>query len=78
VKGVEADFGTDPGDAWPKWREQWRSRIEELAAAFVAGRAAVDPKPGACDYCHVASVCRISDRVTPAEGDDTPLGAGDE
>ena len=70
VRGVEADFGTDPGDAWPKWRDQWRSRIEELAAAFVAGRAAVDPKPGACDYCHVASVCRISDRVAPAEGVD--------
>jgi ATP-dependent helicase/DNAse subunit B len=78
VKGVEADFGTDPGDAWPKWRQEWRSRIEQLAAAFVAGRAAVDPKPGACDYCHVASICRISDRVAPAEGDDTPLGAGDE
>jgi probable DNA repair protein len=78
VKGVEADFGTDPGDAWPKWRQEWRSRIEQLATAFVAGRAAVDPKPGACDYCHVASICRISDRVAPAEGADTASGAGDE
>jgi ATP-dependent helicase/nuclease subunit B len=78
VKGVEADFGTDPGDAWPKWRQEWRSRIEQLAAAFVAGRAAVDPKPGACDYCHVASICRISDRVAPTEGAETSVGAGDE
>jgi hypothetical protein len=36
--------------------------IERLANSFVAGRAAVDPKQGACDYCHAVSVCRISDR----------------
>ena len=77
VKGVEADFGTAPGDAWPKWRQQWRERIEQLAAAFVAGHAAVDPKPGACDYCHVASICRISDRVAPAEGDEPGSGGDD-
>lgn len=78
VKGVEADFGTEPGDAWPKWRQEWRSRIEQLAAAFVAGRAAVDPKPGACDYCHVASICRISDRVAPSESGDEPALGGDD
>ena len=78
VKGVEGEFGTDPNDAWPTRRAKWVALVEQLAAAFVAGRAAVDPKPGACDYCHVASVCRISDRAT-AESAEQPLsGAGDE
>jgi RecB family exonuclease len=69
VRGVEAPFGTDPADAWSTRRQEWLSRVERLAADFVAGRATVDPKPGACDYCHVASVCRIADRVSTAEFD---------
>jgi hypothetical protein len=63
VKGVEAEFGKEQNDAWAARRAEWVSRVEQLAAAFVAGRATVDPKPGACDYCHVASICRISDRA---------------
>jgi ATP-dependent helicase/nuclease subunit B len=69
VKGVEGDFGIDPLDAWPTRRKEWLSRIERLAADFLAGRAVVDPKPGACDYCHVASICRIADRVEASDGD---------
>lgn len=69
VKGVEAAFGTDPLDAWPLRRREWLDCVEHLAAAFLAGRAEVDPKPGACDYCHVASICRISDRVASASTD---------
>lgn len=75
LKGVEAPFGTSPDEAWPFWRKEWLARIENLAADFVAGRAAVDPKPGACDYCHVASVCRIADQQT-ASG--VEQGNGDE
>ncbi len=71
VRGVEGAFGTDPLDAWPIRRQEWLSRVEHLAADFLAGRAVVDPKPGACDYCHVASICRISDRVA-ATGDEAP------
>jgi RecB family exonuclease len=71
VRGVEGAFGTDPLDAWPIRRQEWLSRVEYLAADFLAGRAVVDPKPGACDYCHVASICRISDRVV-ATGNDAP------
>jgi ATP-dependent helicase/nuclease subunit B len=78
VKGVEAAFGTDPADAWPARREEWLSRVQQLAAGFLAGGAAVDPKPGACDYCHVASVCRISDHVATAETEADPgRGPGD-
>src|SRR5581483_7979458 len=69
LKGVEAPFGTDAADAWATRRQEWLARVEQLAADFVAGRAVVDPKPGACDYCHVASVCRIADRVGAAGGD---------
>ena len=78
VKGVEGEFGTDPNDAWPTRRAQWIALVEQLAAAFVAGRAAVDPKQGACDYCHVAGVCRISDRASVALADEPLSGAGDE
>ena len=69
VRGVEGAFGTDPLDAWPIRRQEWLSRVEHLAADFLAGRAVVDPKPGACDYCHVASICRISDRVAATDSD---------
>lgn len=69
VKGVEVSFGTDPSNAWPSRRKEWLSRIEQLAAAFLAGRAALDPKPGACDYCHVSSICRIADRGLASEND---------
>lgn len=69
VRGVEGAYGTDPLDAWPIRRQEWLSRVEHLAADFLAGRAVVDPKPGACDYCHVASICRISDRVAATDSD---------
>jgi ATP-dependent helicase/nuclease subunit B len=62
VKGVEGPSGTDSGAAWQIRRLEWLACVERLASSFVAGRAAVDPKPGACDYCHAVSVCRISDR----------------
>jgi hypothetical protein len=79
VKGVEGAFGTDPVDAWPTRRAEWLVRVEQMAADFLAGRAVVDPKPGACDYCHVASICRIADRVETNEvsdpSDDADRGA---
>jgi probable DNA repair protein len=78
VKGVEAAFGMEESDAWAARRAEWMSRVEELAVAFVAGRAFVDPKPGACDYCHVASVCRISDRVALAGTDEPAVGGEDD
>jgi probable DNA repair protein len=62
VKGVEGPIGTDSGDAWQIRRREWLACIERLASSFLAGRAPVDPKPSACDYCHAVSVCRISDR----------------
>jgi ATP-dependent helicase/nuclease subunit B len=63
VKGVEAPDGADRNEAWRLRRREWLACVERLAGEFLAGRAAVDPKPGACDFCHVTSVCRISDRA---------------
>jgi probable DNA repair protein len=67
VRAVEQgpdDMGAD--DAWSYWQREWRTRIERLAADFVAGQAAVDPRPKACEYCHVVSICRISDASATA------------
>ena len=37
----------------------WRSVLERLALDFRAGKAAVDPKRGACDHCGLRALCRI-------------------
>jgi RecB family exonuclease len=62
VRGVEPPSGEFSGDAWELRRREWLACVERLASSFLAGRADVDPKMGACDYCHAVSVCRISDR----------------
>jgi probable DNA repair protein len=72
VRAVEArpenmDLAEAEGaDSWSYWQREWRARVEGLAADFVSGRAAVDPRPKACEYCHVVSVCRISDASATA------------
>jgi ATP-dependent helicase/nuclease subunit B len=62
--------GVEPDNSWPQRREEWLARMEGLAVAFLQGQAVVDPKPGACDYCHVASICRIADRIVIPETED--------
>jgi RecB family exonuclease len=64
VKGPEGQ----PEDAWQSRVRQWRAVVERLARDFAAGRAPVDPMPRACDYCHVASVCRVGDDIAVDEG----------
>jgi ATP-dependent helicase/nuclease subunit B len=61
VRGVEPPVGNEAGNAWEVRRTQWLACIERLAGSFLAGRAVVDPKPNACDWCHAVSVCRVSD-----------------
>ncbi len=55
-------------DAWQLRVGEWRAVVERLARDFAAGRAPVDPMPRACDYCHVASVCRVGDDIAVDEG----------
>jgi ATP-dependent helicase/nuclease subunit B len=62
VRGVESPNGGKSEDAWEIRTQEWLARIEQLAMDFLAGRAPVDPKPNACDYCHIVSVCRVADR----------------
>jgi RecB family exonuclease len=62
VRGVESPNGGKSDDAWEIRTQEWLARIEQLATDFLAGRASVDPKPNACDYCHIVSVCRVADR----------------
>ncbi len=38
---------------------EWRRVLEDLAEDFRAGKAEVDPKPGACDHCGLRAFCRI-------------------
>jgi probable DNA repair protein len=75
VKGPEGQ----PEDAWQLRRGEWRAVVERLARDFAAGRAVVDPMPRACDYCHVASVCRVGDDIVVDEGaEDVALGLDDD
>ncbi len=52
-----------PGaDEVPQWEQKsaaWRTVLEGLAEAFVAGSVRVDPQPGACEYCGRESLCRV-------------------
>ena len=44
----------------------WKETLNQLAHEFVAGKAHVDPLPYACEYCSVASVCRIKSKPQAA------------
>ena len=46
---------------WPELVAQWEASLQQLAAEFLAGHAAVSPQPGACDYCELPSLCRINE-----------------
>jgi probable DNA repair protein len=58
VKPVDAQHGRG---SWAECISDWRAHLERLAGNFLAGRAEVDPLPQACRYCHLQSLCRISD-----------------
>jgi len=50
---------------WAVQQRSWLALIERLIRGFLAGVARVDPAPGACDYCHLADVCRIGAHPGP-------------
>lgn len=67
VRAVEPPTGQESaGNAWSIRQEEWIGRVEQLVSDFIAGRATVDPRPKACEYCQVVSVCRISDEGADA------------
>lgn len=55
-----AQLGLEGVDDWSALQAHWRAVLESLARDFIAGAARVDPKtPATCDFCDLASVCRI-------------------
>jgi len=62
LPAVKAVRTAGAADAWGEQQRAWRAIVTRLIRAFLAGDAAVDPRPGACDYCHVIDICRISER----------------
>jgi probable DNA repair protein len=72
LPGVKASTGDDAlGNRIPRWREV----LENLAADFRSGKAAVDPKQPqqTCRICGLQSLCRIRESnlmdETPSESD---------
>lgn len=71
------------GMAFDEYVDRWADELERIAASFVRGDAAVDPKiaPGksgsSCEHCHLTSLCRISE-LADADSDDTTEGECDE
>ena len=65
------------GLGFDEYIARWADELERIAASFVQGSAAVDPKIGpghsasSCEHCHLASLCRIGD---VAVDDDTNGG----
>ena len=51
---------TIPAKEWSTIKKDWQQQLETLATDFVSGRALVEPQKGACDYCHLKSMCRVS------------------
>jgi probable DNA repair protein len=51
--------------SWQEVVAAWRADLARIAAAFVAGRAEVDPKqyPNTCRTCDVKPFCRIYERL---------------
>jgi len=74
LPAVRAVRAAGAADAWAEQRRAWRAILTGLIRDFLAGEAAVDPRPGACDYCHVIDICRISERA----GGVDPPGASPE
>jgi ATP-dependent helicase/nuclease subunit B len=73
-RGIEV---LQQGDiAWPLLLQQWRERLERLLSEFLDGYAAVQPQPGACEYCHLQMLCRVDAQVlaaaAAAAADDAP------
>jgi ATP-dependent helicase/nuclease subunit B len=63
-KGVQANAGIPDATESAGLAEQiagWRRTLERRAADFSAGNAAVDPKD-LCEDCHLAALCRSSER----------------
>ncbi|MGC1728227.1 MAG: PD-(D/E)XK nuclease family protein, partial [Steroidobacteraceae bacterium] len=69
VRAVKAEDG-NADEAWRHRQRAWRGFVERLIGDFLRGWASVDPRPGACHFCHVADICRIAERQAPGLADE--------
>jgi len=62
--GIDGVISLDDCDAaatsdWLTQTRDWQQVCEQLAQDFTNGEARVDPEPRACDYCELATLCRV-------------------
>jgi probable DNA repair protein len=62
-----ADAEAKRGDKLQERIAEWRTVLESLASAFVAGDAAVYPTKKACQYCDLKGLCRVAAGVEIAD-----------
>ena len=85
IKGVGAEelqektvqwkdkYKTDAGvTGWLQLKQHWKKVLTALADDFISGKAEVDPKQPTqtCQYCDLASVCRINHQSIESRGED--------
>jgi ATP-dependent helicase/nuclease subunit B len=69
VASVAPVLGLSQAAAWDAQRRAWIENVNRLAAAFASGQAQVDPRPGACEHCHLAGLCRTGEGGAGWEGE---------
>jgi hypothetical protein len=81
LPGVNGLPGMDPNKvppdeiaaAWQSQIERWLRGVQQLAAAYLAGEAPVQPAPDVCRNCHLTTLCRrveLAGLNVPAETED--------
>lgn len=55
---------------WTRFLDEAQAEMQRLADEFVQGYAAVDPLPGACEYCQIKPVCRVQDSGEEKQDDE--------
>jgi probable DNA repair protein len=80
VRAVAGRPGISARDAWSMRQREWLACVQHLATDFGAGQASVDPRPGACELCHLGSLCRIAEQdAVLAQGEEVAVeSAGEE
>jgi ATP-dependent helicase/nuclease subunit B len=58
----------EPG--WDELMQRWQQQLQALVDQFLRGEASVWPLPEACDYCHLALLCRIDPNAVESDEDD--------
>ena len=59
-KNLNSADGPNIQVSWQEKVTQWKLELTELAQDIAMGKADVAPSKGACEYCHLTSLCRIN------------------